>query len=120
MPQMTKELCKNIVGIDKGIRFAGMADRMGKLVAFAYRQGLQPLLTKEESELSVMQSLLRMGMRKTMEDRLGRTVYAFALYEKVKRATLPLDDGAILLLSFDIEANHEPIILLKILPLLKS
>lgn len=55
-----------------------------------------------------------------MEDSLGSTVYALALYEKVKRATLPLDDGAILLLSFDIEANHEPIILSKILPLLKS
>lgn len=59
---MTKELCKSILGIDKGIRFAGMADRMCKLAAYAYRPGLQPLLTKEESELSVMQSLLRMGM----------------------------------------------------------
>lgn len=117
---MTKELYKSIVGIDSSIRFAGMADRIGNLVAFAYWHGLQPLLTKEASELSVTQSLLRIGTRKTLEDRLGKTVYAYVLYEKVKRTTLPLDDGAILLLSFDVGANHDPIILSKILPMLKS
>ena len=116
---MTKKLCKDMVNIDNGIRFAGMADRSGKLAAFAYRPGLQPLLTREESELSVMQSLLRMGMRKTLEEKLGKTIYAFALYEKVKRATIPMDDG-ILMVSFDVEADHESIILSKILPMLKS
>jgi hypothetical protein len=118
---MTKKLCMDMLNIDKGIRFVGMADKSGKLAAFAYRPDLQPLLTKEESELSVMQSLLRMGMRRTLEEKLGRTVYAFALYEKVKRATIPMgNDGGILMMSFDVEADHEAIILSKIMPMLKS
>ena len=115
-----QDLCKHILELDKTIRFVGIASIEGKLIAQEYRVGLESLLTKEESELSVMQSIIRMGTRKVLEDKVGKTIYAFALYEKVKRATIPLDDANILMVSFDIEANHESIILNKILPLISK
>jgi hypothetical protein len=120
MPAVTRELCEEFLALDKGIRFVGAADKMGRMLAYAYRQGLQSLLTKEESELSATQSILRMGTRKTMEQKLGRTVYAFAMYEKVKRATIPIEDNGILMVSFDIDVDHEPIIIDKIVPRLKA
>lgn len=120
MPTITEELCKEFLALDREIRFVGAADRMGKITASTYRQGLKSLLTKEESELSATQSILRMGTRKTMEQKLGRTVYAFAMYEKVKRATIPIKDNGILMLSFDIKVDHEPIIVGKIVPRLKA
>jgi hypothetical protein len=113
-------LCKHILELDKTIRFVGIASIEGKLIAQEYRVGLESLLTKEESELSVMQSIIRMGTRKVLEEKIGKTIYAFALYEKVKRATIPLRDANILMVSFDIEANHESIILNKLLPLLRK
>jgi hypothetical protein len=114
-----EELCKKILELDKTIRFAGIASIEGKLIAQEYREGLQSFLTKEESELSVMQSIIRMGTRKVLEEKVGKTIYAFALYEKVKRATIPLSyTNNILMVSFDIDANHEDIILNKILPLI--
>jgi hypothetical protein len=115
-----EDICKQILGLDKAIRFAGIASIEGKLIAQEYREGLESLLTKEESELSVMQSIIRMGTRKVLEEKIGKTIYAFALYEKVKRATMPLGDNNILMVSFDIEANHEHIILNKILPLIRK
>lgn len=122
------DLCKRILRLDDSIRFAGIANNKGEIIVSAYRKGLEPLLTKEESELSVMQSVIRMNIRKTLEAKLGKTVYAFALYEKVKRATMPLyyynnnnnDNGYFLMVSFDIESNHERIILDRILPVLSS
>jgi hypothetical protein len=115
-----EDLCKQILELDKTIRFVGIASIEGKLVAQEYREGLESLLTKEESELSVMQSIIRMGTRKVLEKKIGKTIYAFALYEKVKRATIPLGDTNILMISFDIEANHESIILNKILPFIRK
>jgi hypothetical protein len=115
-----KDLCKQILELDRTIRFAAMASVEGKLIAEEYREGLESLLTKEESELSVMQSIIRMGTRRVLEEKVGKTIYAFALYEKVKRATLPLGDTDILMVSFDIEANHEYIILNKILPFVRK
>ncbi|HJT47501.1 MAG TPA: hypothetical protein VJ729_04905 [Nitrososphaeraceae archaeon] len=116
MSEQARSLCKQILQLDKNIRFAGIANIEGKLVSQEYREGLESFLTKEESELSVMQSIIRMGTRKVLEEKVGKTIYAFALYEKVKRATMPLGDSSILMVSFDIEANHEYIILNKILP----
>jgi hypothetical protein len=115
-----EDICKQILELDKTIRFVGIASIEGKLIAQEYREGLESLLSKEESELSVMQSIIRMGTRKVLEDKVGKTIYAFALYEKVKRATMPLGDSNILMVSFDIEANHEYIILNKILPLVRK
>lgn len=120
--QISDELCARILALDGSIRFAGFADMLGRIVAAEYRKETVPLLTKEESELSVTQSILRMGTRSTLEAKLGRTVFAFAMYEKVKRATIPVHDKDkhFLMVSFDIGADHETVIMQKILPLLKS
>jgi hypothetical protein len=116
-------LCKQILAIDKTIRFAGVADRFGKIIAYQYREGLQPLLDTKNSERSIMQSAIRMSTRRTLEDKLGKTIYAFTMYEKVKRVTIPIDKNdqeEILMISFDVESNHEQIILKKIIPLIKT
>ena len=55
MNKKEEYLCKQILELDKTIRFAGIASIEGKLIAQEYREGLESLLTKEESELSVVQ-----------------------------------------------------------------
>ena len=111
-----------MLALDEGIRFAGIATRFGMIVSSIYRQGLDQLLTRKESELSVTQSIIRMGTRQTLEQKLGKTIYAFAMYERVKRATIPMYDpeGHILLVSFDLGAEHEHLILEKIIPLVRK
>jgi hypothetical protein len=111
---VSKILCKQIFELDKTIRFVGVANMEGKMIAQEYRKLLRSLLTIVESELSTMQSIIRLRTRKVQEVKLGKTVYAFALYEG---PTISLD-YAILMISFEIEANHESIILKKILPLI--
>lgn len=115
------KLCSRLLELDRSIRFAGLADRSGKLVAAQYRKGLAPFLTREESELSAAQSVIRMSTRKALEKKLGKTVYAMALYEKVRRVSMALDDeNLLLMISFDTEADHEKIILNSIIPLIKK
>jgi hypothetical protein len=101
-----------------------VVDEFGDTMFSEYREGLTPLLTPPESELSAMQALLKMSIRRTMEERLGKTIYSFSKYEKVKRVTIPLRrEGiydAILMVSMDLEADHTSIIENKILPFIKS
>jgi len=118
--QVPRDFCKQILELDKTIRFAGIADKFGKMVMTAYRKGTTSLLSKHESVLSVMQSSIRMGTRKTMQPQLGKIVYTFTVYEKVKRASIPLHNFAVLMVSFDPESDHETLILKKILPLVKK
>jgi hypothetical protein len=117
-----KKICNEILSLDKSIRFAGITDKMGKVVAHQFREGVTPMLTFEELEGSAIKSVLRMKTREDYEAKLGRAVYTFTLYDKVKRASIPLqhEDYALLIASFEKDASHESIILSKILPVLQN
>lgn len=114
-----KEICTQVLQLDRSIRFAGIANNMGTLIAYEWQKGIEPLLNEEELRDNIMKSVLRMKTREDYESKLGEVVYTFALYRKVKRATIPLDHPsmAVLTVSFDMAADHENIILDKILPL---
>jgi len=108
---------------DNCIRFAGFATKTGKLIAYKYRKGSIPLLTSDQRELSVLDTALRMKIRKDLEPELGKVICSITLYEKVTRATIQLnsEDYPIFMVSFDKtnkSTDHESLILHGILPLL--
>ena len=117
-----KEICNKVLELDKSIRFAGIANKMGTLIAYKLRKGIVPMLNEEELQNSVMTTVLRMKTREDYESKLGDVVYTFALYKRVKRATIPLDhpDLSVLSLSFDMAADQDTIIMDKILPVINQ
>jgi hypothetical protein len=117
-----KEICNQVLQLDKSIRFAGIANKLGTLIAYKLREELIPLLNEEEIQNSIMKTVLRMKTREDYESKLGDVIYTFALYKRVKRASIPLDhpDMAVLMLSFDLAADQDSIIMDKVLPALKQ
>ena len=85
-----ERLCKGVIAKDSSIRFAGIANQMGKLVEAAYREGLQPLMDRQETEHYTIQTVLRASTRETFESKIGKQRYAIAVYEKLIRATVPI------------------------------
>jgi hypothetical protein len=116
------ELCKLIIQSDQSIRFVGIADKYGKQVAVNYREGLVPFLNQTESEIYSIDTVMRMNSRKEMESKLGKVIYSFTLYEKIKRATIYTRniDYPVLMVSFDTQSDHHNIILNKILLIVKE
>ena len=125
-------LCKLILEADGSIRFVGVANKFGTQIASQYRKGLVPLLTESQSQLSIIESAIRMYTRieeKDVKSKLGNPIYSFTLYEKkIKRATFLLEneDYPILMVSLDKEedavakADHGYVTLNKILSILKE
>jgi hypothetical protein len=95
---------------------------MGTRIEDHYRNRLEPLLKENDLALSALESVLRMNLRCNMQHKLGKPLYSFTLYEKVKRVTIPLFDSnyQILMISFDIDGENEYVILEKVLSLLKK
>lgn len=114
-------LCNEILKLDDSIRFAALANDMGKVLGAKFRPGVQALLTKEEIEDNIIKAVLRMKTREDYEQKLGKTIYTFSLYDKVKRVSIALnqENYSLLMVSFEVEADHEAIILQKLLPQLK-
>ena len=120
--QRLDSLCSRIIEADKGIRFVGISNKMGNQIISRYRSGLTPLLTPKEIEMYAIQSVLRMNSKKDFESKLGKPIYSFTLYQKLKRVTVTLENKEypILLASFDIEADHDNIIVNKLLPMINE
>jgi hypothetical protein len=120
-PTIFEEFCQLILGLDESIRFVGIAALNGAILAMKYRANLIPLLTQEETASSIKYSVWRMESRRDLEEKLGKTLYVIATYEKLKRATIPVgqDGQSILIISFDKESDAESIIRNKILTVIK-
>lgn len=116
-----EEFCQLILGVDESIRFVGIATLSGAVLAKKYRSNLMPLLTLEDAESSIKDSIRRMTSRRELEEKLGKTLYVIETYEKIKRATIPVgqEGQSILVISFDIESDAESIIRNKILKTIK-
>jgi hypothetical protein len=118
-------VCNRILELDNSIRFAGFINNMGMIMTYQYRDGLDPLLKNNESELSFVDTVLRMRTRKDMESKLGKVIYSLTVYEKVKRVTIltDIEEEPILVVSLDINydnkvgMDHESLIQNGILPL---
>jgi hypothetical protein len=68
---------------------------MGNQIISRYRSGLTPLLTPSETEMYAMESILRMNTRKDYESKLGKPIYSFTIYQKLKRVTITLNNNII-------------------------
>jgi hypothetical protein len=116
--------------LDKDLRFVGIETMEGRIASIQYREGIIPFLTREESELSFMQALIRMNTRRTMEHKIGRPLFSITEYEQVIRSTVMVYDGSnrfqlgsefLLFLSFEKKtANPMWIIKEKILPFVEQ
>ena len=110
---------RRILDVDESIRFVGFTDKSGKKMVYEYRENVEPLLTEEElKEQSIIQVQLMNNI--DLGPQLGRPIFLSILYEKIKLATILLDNSNLLTLSFDIGADHQSIILDKILPMVKK
>jgi hypothetical protein len=112
--------CREIINRHYFIRSAAIADILGHLMATAYRQHLIPLLTQEDSSRAAAQAAIRAATRNKFKSRIGELQFSLSRYEKSVRATIPIKNGEkikfLLLLTFDIEAEADSIILKRILP----
>ena len=103
-------LCKAVMDIDTKIRFAGICDESGEIKYGGQREGVEDMLSSEETRKSNLQALARWGLRNSLSSKIGRGKYAMAEYEKIKRITIPLDDDHLLLITTEVEADHAKII----------
>ena len=110
-------LCKDILGLDSKIRFAGVCDDSGAIKYGGQREGITNLLSPEETKRSNLQALARWGLRNSLSSKVGKGKYAMSEYEKIKRITFPLEENHLLLVTTEVDADHNKIIR-DILPML--
>lgn len=112
-------LCEQIRNLDNSIRFVGVANRMGTLLATSYRDNLIPLMNESETKLYAIQAVFRAELREDFQRNIGNLVYSLGKYDKLIRATVPIyldmNTRYYLLISFEIDTQASAVIENKIL-----
>ena len=67
-----EKLCNDIFALNPNIRFAGIVNRMGTLVAGGMRKRIKSMEGKEYSKV-LLESALRSEMRKDFDEDFGKT-----------------------------------------------
>ena len=70
-------------------------------MSYEYSPRITPLLSKEETESSVLEAYRRFKSRKKFQQKIGPPIYTITNYGDIKRATLFIKNLGLLLLSFD-------------------
>ena len=110
---------KEILELEKTIRWVGITNKFGTLLNFEHKQGVQMLLTEEENEEYAANTISRQKTRVKFQPKIGNLLYAFGRYQKVNRATVPINESYYLLLTLDVEQkDFNTIIMEKIIPLI--
>jgi len=103
------KLCDRIFAVDRSIRFAGVIDKMGTLVAGGMRKGIKPLEPRDDRRKLYIDYALRNAMRSDFDIEYGKTVYTMSEREKIKIASFPYGDHLILI-SIEKKALHDKVI----------
>ena len=101
--------CKKLLQ-EKEIRFAGLINSMGRLVAGGFKEGIKPLEDDAEMQKMYMELALRVSMRREFDYSLGPVKYSASKREKAVMMSFPINNSVLLISTepdsdIDVTAN---------------
>ncbi|MEM3143736.1 MAG: hypothetical protein QXW91_03830 [Candidatus Nitrosotenuis sp.] len=105
-----EDLLDRIMDLDENIRHARICDMNANVVSSRKRVGVVNFLTEEETAESLRYSVNSWKVRSKLAQKIGRGMYVLAVYEKLRRITMPLGDNHLLLVSIDNKGGQMDII----------
>jgi len=90
--------CKEILE-DSEVRFAGLLDEFGTLLAGGYKDGMNPRLTEEQHQIVCKELASRVAKRKKFDNELGRVKYSASRREHVVIMSFPVFEKVIMVVA---------------------
>ena len=115
--ELLNSICDDVLAKHSSIRWTGVVNKNGVILAQKAGKGVNLLLSDEENEEYASTAIARQKTRGKFEPKIGKMIYSFGRYELLHRATVPINENYYLLITLDVEEkNFDSIIVDKILP----
>ena len=95
--------------LDANIRFAAVANKSGEILAKGSKSNTNLFLTPEETQETIHHAINAWSSREKHYEKIGQGLYTLAVYEKLRRATIPLPSGKLLLVTIDNAGGQQQI-----------
>jgi hypothetical protein len=100
--------CRELFRDDR-IRFVGIINNMGKLIAGGFNKGIIPTETEEQRRMLYIQMALEIAMRKDFDETLDKINYIATNRDNVLMVSIPMNNYLVLI-SAEPTATPEEII----------
>jgi hypothetical protein len=91
------KLCKAVFALHDDLRYAGVSDDAGSVIAGGMRKGIDSLVDQDNEDLYLTQTALRKSMREKFDKTLGKARFAYVEREKISILTFYMDENTLLL-----------------------
>ena len=102
------ELCERVKKVDSKIRFAGVINSKGRLVAGGMVSSKKRLGDRKNDEMLYMELALRVKMRSEFDDDLGEVKFSLSFREKLIVMSFPMKND-VLFVSLDKKMSFDKI-----------
>ena len=103
-----ENLCTLVQKIDSDIRFVGIINSKGRLVAGGMVSSKKRLGDRKGDEMLYMELALRVRMRREFDDDLGKVEFSMSFREKLIVMSFPMKDD-VLMVSMERKTQFEQI-----------
>ena len=102
-------LLNRLFDLDHCIRFAAVTNKSGDILAKDSKPDAKLFLSPEETQETIHHAINAWSSREKYYDKIGQGLYTLAGYEKLRRATIPLPRGNLLLVTIDNAGGQQQI-----------
>jgi len=99
-----------LINTNPNIRFAAICDMDGKILAQHSHKGMVNLVPIEETKKHLQRAVNSWKQRFELEESAGKGLYAIAIYEKIKRITIPIGRENLLFLTIENKGGESKVI----------
>jgi hypothetical protein len=92
-----QKIIDTIFELNDGIRYAGLIDETGSLIAGGMRHGIDSIVDQPSEELYLTHTALRKSMRERFDDTMGKARFVYVEREKLSLLTFYLDKKMLLI-----------------------
>ncbi len=103
------DLLQRLMKLDENIRFAAVTNMDGKILSSDSKPNSELYLSPEDTEETIQHAVSAWKSRKKYYDKIGKGLYTLAVYQKLRRATIPLPSGNMLLVTIDNSGGQKQI-----------
>ena len=88
--------CNKLLSNDQ-VRFAGIVNKLGNLIAGGFKDGTNPFETDEKCRMMYMQMALEISMRREFDSSLGIVNYIASKRANALMISIPIDENLLLI-----------------------
>ena len=104
------EITKKVLDSDPQIRFAGVANSKGEMIAGGQKDNVEKMLDENETKMSIHYALQKRDIYTNLAYKIGNERSSITEYEKVTLISIPINSQELFLTSTEPRADYLKVI----------